>query len=70
MTNPLFGWDFCAVQQDTFYHQQDYEQVNLYKKLRFYIIGRSLRDEKVKTFLQLAQKWNLSTKIRQKNAFL
>ena len=28
---PLFGWEFSVVQQDTFYLDQDYEQVNFYK---------------------------------------
>ena len=28
VTNPLFGWEFCVVQQDTFYPHQDSEQVN------------------------------------------
>ena len=53
---------FCVVQQDTFYPHQDYEQVNFYKKLQPFIIGRPLRDGKVKTYLQMARKWNLSTK--------
>ena len=52
--NPLFGWKFCVVQQDTFYTHQDYAQVNFYKKSRLCTIGRSLRDGKVTTFLQLA----------------
>ena len=62
VTNPLFGWEFCAVQQDTFYTHKNCEQINFYKKSSLYIIGRSLRDGKVTTYLQLAQKWNLSTK--------
>ena len=53
----------CVVQQDAFYRHQDYEKVTFYKKPRVYIIGRSLRDGKVTTFLQLAHKWNSSTKI-------
>ena len=32
MTNQLFGLEFCAVWQDTFYPHQGYEQVNFYKK--------------------------------------
>ena len=63
--NPLFGWQFYVVKQDTFYTQYDYEQVNFNKKSRFYIIGRSLRDRKSITYLQLAPKWNLSTRICQ-----
>ena len=40
MTKPLFGWEFCAVPQDTFYPHQGYEHVNYYKKLGLYTIGR------------------------------
>ena len=46
VTNPLFGWEFNAVQQVTFYIHQDYKQVNFYKKSYHLIIGRSLRDRK------------------------
>ena len=49
MTNPLFGWEFCVVQRDTFYPQQEYEEVTFDKKSRLYNIGSSLRDGKVKT---------------------
>ena len=35
VTNQLFGLEFCAVQQDTFYPHQDYEQVNFYKNRVF-----------------------------------
>ena len=38
-------------------------KLSFYKKSRLHIIGRSLRDGKVTTSLQLAKKWNLSTKI-------
>ena len=65
VTNPLFEWEFIAVQQDKLYPQPGYEQVTFFKKSRLYINGRSLRDGKVTTYLQLAQKWNLSTKIWQ-----
>ena len=69
MTNPLFGREFCVVQRDTFYLHQNYQQVNSYKNSRSYIIGRSPRDEKVATYFQLAQKWNLPTKIWQNLLF-
>ena len=65
VTNPLFGWKFCVVKQDTSHPHQDYEQVNIYKKLHIYIVGRSLRDEKVINHLRVAQKWNLPSKILQ-----
>ena len=58
-TYPLFGWEFCVVRQDTFYPHKDYERVRFYKKLRLFIIGRTLRDGKVTTYSQLAQNWNL-----------
>ena len=35
VTNQLFGSEFRAVRQDTFYTHQDYEQVNFYKKRVF-----------------------------------
>ena len=35
MTNQLFGLEFCAAQQDTFYSHQGYEQVNFYKSRVF-----------------------------------
>ena len=38
MTNQLLS-GFCVVQQDTFYHHQDYKQVKFYKKTRLQIIG-------------------------------
>ena len=42
VTNQLFGLDFCAVRQDTFYPQQDYEQVIFYKKSSlFSMVGPS-----------------------------
>ena len=56
VTNPLLGWEFCVVQQDTFCPHHDYKQVKFYKKLRLFIIGRSPRDWKITTYLQLAQK--------------
>ena len=33
VTNQLFGLEFCAVRQDTFYPRQDYEQSKLYIKI-------------------------------------
>ena len=38
VTNELFGLEFGAVQQDTFYPRQHYEQVNLYKKSSLYFM--------------------------------
>ena len=35
VTNPLYGWEFCAVKQDTFYPHQDWEQVIFYKNCYF-----------------------------------
>ena len=62
VTNPLFAWEFFVVQQDTFHSHRDYEQVNFYKKSRLFIIGRSLQNGKVTTYLQLAQNCNLLMK--------
>ena len=36
MTKPLFGCEFCVVQQDTFNSYQAYEQINFYKKSLIY----------------------------------
>ena len=54
--NQLFGWwEFCVVQLGTFYHHQDYEQVNLYKESRLRLVGHSVRGRHVIVYLQLAQ---------------
>ena len=37
MTNQLFGWELCVVQQDTFNSHRDYEHVEFYKKKRICI---------------------------------
>ena len=62
-TNQLFGLEFCAVRQDTFYPREDYEQVNFYKKSSLYFIGWSIRNWEIAAFLQLAKNWNISTKV-------
>ena len=36
--NQLFGLEFCAVRQDTFYPHQDYEQIKFYKKSSLYFL--------------------------------
>ena len=30
--NQLFCWEFCKLQQDTIYHHQDHDQVDIRKK--------------------------------------
>ena len=55
MTNQLFGLEFCAVRQDTFYPHLDYEQVNFYKISSLYFIGWSFRNWKIVAYLQLAK---------------
>ena len=47
----LFGLEFCAVRQDTFYPHQDYEEVNFYKKSSLYFVGWSLRNCKIAAYL-------------------
>ena len=37
VTEQLFGLEIFAVRQDTFYPHQGYEQVNFYKKKRFFV---------------------------------
>ena len=69
MTNQLFGLEFCAVRQDEFYIHQDYEKVNFSKKSSFCIIGWSFRNWKIAAYLQLAKKWNISTKVGQNLLF-
>ena len=63
VTNQLFGLDFCAVGLDTFYLGQDYEQVTFYKKSSLYFIGWSFRIWKIAAYIQLAENWNISTKV-------
>ena len=70
VTKQLFGLEFCAVRQDTFYLHHDYEQVNFYKKLSLYFIGWSFRNWKIAVYLQLAKNWNNSNKIWQNLLFL
>ena len=42
MTNQLFGLEFCAVRQDTFYLRQDYDQIIFYKSRVFFsLVGPS-----------------------------
>ena len=65
VTNQLFGSDFCAVRQDTFYRHQDYAQINFHKKSSLYFIGWSFRNWKIAASLQLAKNWKNSTKVLQ-----
>ena len=69
VTNQLFGLEFCAVRQDTFYPHQDYEHFNLYKKLSYYFIGWSFGNWKLAAYLQLAENCNIWTKISQNLIF-
>ena len=59
VTNQLFGLEFRAVRQDTFYTHQDYEQVSFYKKSSLFFIGWSFRKWKITVLLQLAKNWNI-----------
>ena len=61
--NQLFGLEFCAVRQDTFYPHQEYEQANFYKKSSLYFIGWTFRNWIIAAYLQLAENWNISTKV-------
>ena len=49
------------MQLGRFYHHHDYEQNSFYKKSPLCVVGRSVPDGQVKTYLQLAQKWDVST---------
>ena len=69
VTISLFGWEVYAVQQDSFYPNQYHEQNNFYKNPSLFINGRSLQDEKPTTYLQLAQKGNLSNRVWQNLLF-
>ena len=60
----------AVVHPGKFYPQQDYEQVNFYKKSRLYINSWSLRDGEVTIFLQLAQNWNAQSKICQNSPLI
>ena len=61
----LFGWEFCVVQLGTVNHHKGYEPVNFYKKSRLYLVGRSVRDGLVTTFLQFAQIGTFQTKFHK-----
>ena len=61
--NQLFGLENCVMHQDTFYPHQVYEQVNFYKNSSLYFIGWSFRNWKIVADLQLAENWNISTKL-------
>ena len=56
-------WEFCVGQRDTIFLHQDYKRVDLYKILRLFILGRSLRDGKTTFFSQMAQKRYLLIKV-------
>ena len=62
VTNQLFGLEFCAVRQHTFYPHQGYEQVNFYKESSLYFIGWSFQNWKIALYLQLAKNLKFSTK--------
>ena len=70
VTNQQFELEICPVQQDTFYPLQDYEQINFYKKSSLYFIGWTFRNWKISAHLQLAENWNISTKVWQNLLFL
>ena len=70
VTNQLFRLEFRALQQDTFYPHQDYEQVDFYKKSSLYFIAWSFRNWKIAASLQLVKNWNISTKVWQNLLFL
>ena len=63
VTNQLFRSNFCVMQHDVFYPHQDCKQIDFYKTWRLHIIGQSIRHTTIKMFIQLAQKWNLKTKL-------
>ena len=54
--NPLFGWEVCAVQQDTFYSHQDNEHVNFSKKSGLCLKGRSSETGKSQLFFTIGSK--------------
>ena len=62
VTNQLFGLEFCAVRQDTFYPHQEFEHVLFYKKSSLYFIGWSFRNWKIAAYLQLAKYATLKPK--------
>ena len=67
--NQLFGQKFFVVQLTTFYNHQVYEQLIFQKKSHLYIVGRPMREKLVAICLQLAQNWNVSTKVWQNLLF-
>ena len=69
MTNQLFGLEYGAVRQYTFYPHQVYEQVNFYKKSSLYFIGWSFGNWKLATSSQWAKNWIILTKVWQNLLF-
>ena len=63
VTNQPFGWEFCRMQQITFYTHQVYEKFNFHKKSPLYIFGRSVRDVKLTIYFHFAQKRTLHPKL-------
>ena len=70
VTKQLFGLEFCAVRQDSFYPHQDYEEVTFYKKSSLYFCGWSFRNGKIAAYFQLAKNWNISTIVWQSILFV
>ena len=68
--NQRFGCELSLVQLSTFYPHQENEQGNFYKKLRFFIFGRSVGDGKVTNRSQVAQNWNFLLEFGEIFSFL
>ena len=49
VTNQMFQWQICLLEQNIFYFGRDFKQVIFYKKQRFYIISWSIRNTKNST---------------------
>ena len=63
VTIQLFGLEICAVRQDSFYPDQDYGQVSLYKKSSLYFLGSSFRSWENAAYLQSVKNFTISTKV-------
>ena len=70
LTNQMFGWEFCVVQQHSFWHGQDYALVKFFESSSLFFIGSTVRDCEISNLLLLNISLRNSTKVWQILPFL
>ena len=63
MTNHLFGWKFCVVQQTTYHPHQDYEQISYWKKTCFLTLVGPLQTRKLLLIYNWMENGTVKSKI-------